>query len=92
MEFEWDPNKAESNFRKHRVRFEIAVRVFFDPQRIDMFDDREDYGEDRWKTIGWVNPALLVVVYTHRGEDVIRIISARKADAHEIAQYREVQY
>ena len=93
MEFEWDSDKAERNLRKHRVSFEDAALVFLDPNRIEAFDGREDYGEDRWRTVGLVEPALLVVVYTVRGEDdnVIRLISARKADAHERAQYREFQ-
>ena len=52
----------------------------------------EAYDEDRWKSVGLVEPALLAVVHTSRGNDgeVIRLISARKADAHERAQYREV--
>jgi uncharacterized protein len=93
MEFEWDSGKAEANLRKHRVSFEDAARVFLDPQRIETVNDRENYGEDRWKTVGLVEPALLAVVYTVRGKDgnLIRLISARKADAHEREQYREVQ-
>jgi uncharacterized DUF497 family protein len=93
MEFEWHPDKAESNWRKHRIRFEDAARVFLDPNRIESFDGREAYGEDRWKTVGLVEPALLTVVYTVRGKngDIIRLISARKADTHERAQYREIQ-
>jgi uncharacterized protein len=92
MDFEWDGRKAAANLRKHRVRFEDAARVFLDPNRIETFDGRDAYGEDRWKTIGLVEPALLAVVYTLREEDseTIRLISARKADAHERAQYREV--
>ena len=93
MDFEWDADKAALNLRKHRVNFEDAARVFLDPNRIETFDGRDAYGEDRWKTVGLVEPALLAVVYTVRGEDgdVIRLISARKADAHERAQYREIQ-
>jgi uncharacterized DUF497 family protein len=93
MEFEWDSGKAEANLRKHHLSFEDAARVFLDPQRIETVDDRENYGEERWKTVGLVEPALLAVVYTVRGKDghLIRLISARKADAHERAQYREVQ-
>ena len=92
MEFEWDLVKAEANLHKHGVSFEDAARVFLDPHRIETFDDRKSYGEDRWKTVGLVEPALLAVVYTVRGKDgnLIRLISARKADAHERAQYREV--
>ena len=92
MVFEWDPDKAQSNLRKHEVSFEEAARVFLDPNRIETFDGREAYGEDCWKTVGLVEPALLAVVYTVRGEDdeIIRLISARKADSHEQAQYREI--
>lgn len=93
VEFEWDSSKAKANLRKHRISFEDAAHVFLDPQRIETHDDREDYGEERWKTVGLVAPALLAVVYTVRGKDgnLIRLISARKADAHERAQYGEIQ-
>lgn len=93
MDFEWDPEKAESNLRKHQVSFEDAAQVFLDPNRIEAFDGRSVYGEDRWITVGLVEPALLVVVYAVRGEDgeIIRLVSARKADKDERAQYRETQ-
>ena len=91
MDFEWDANKAADNFRRHRVSFEDAAQVFLDPYRIETFDGRDAYGEDRWITVGLVEPALLAVVYTVRGKvgETIRLISARKADAHERTQYRE---
>ena len=56
---------------------------------IETFDGREACGKDRWKTIGLVSVALLAVVYTVRSQEneVIRLISARKADAHERSQY-----
>ena len=93
MIFEWDPVKAESNLRKHGVSFEDAAQVFLDPLRIETLDGQEAYGEDRWKTVGYVEPALLMVVYTFRDkdDDIIRLISARKADAYERAQYSEIQ-
>ena len=89
MDLEWDAGKAFVNLRKHHVRFEDAARVFLDPYRIEIYYGRD--GEDRWKTVGMVEPALLIVVYTVRGKnhDVIRLISARKADAHERTRYRE---
>jgi len=91
MDFEWDAGKAAANLRKHLVSFEDAARIFLDPNRIETYDGR-DGGEDRWKTVGMVEPALLAVVYTVRGKDenIIRLISARKADAHERTQYREI--
>jgi uncharacterized protein len=93
VKFEWDADKAQSNLRKHQVSFEEAARVFLDSNRIETFDGREDYGEDRWKTVGLVEPALLAVIYTIRsGEDseIFRLISARKADGFEQTQYREI--
>ena len=92
MDFEWDASKAALNLSKHHVSFADAAQVFLDPNRIETYDGRDAYGEDRWKTVGMVEPALLAVVYTVRGKegDIIRLISARKADAHERTQYREV--
>ncbi len=89
MLFEWDPNKAIANQEKHRLSFAVAARVFLDPARIEIFDDREEYGEDRWITIGMVDPAVLVVVYTMRGQDgeTIRLISARRANENEKRAY-----
>ena len=89
MDFEWDDAKAATNLRKHRVSFEDAAFVFLDSNRIETLDGREAYGEDRWKTVGLVEPALLAVVYTVRGSsaEIIRIISARKADNHERKAY-----
>ena len=92
MDFEWDAKKAVSNLRKHCVSFADAARMFLDPNRIESFNVRDAYGEDRWKTVDLVEPALLTVVYTIRGNDgdITRLISARKADAYERAQYRKV--
>lgn len=91
MEFQWDQNKAAANTRKHRISFELATRVFLDPMRIETFDGREIYGEDRWKTVGLVEAGLLAVVYTIReNNEVIRLISARKADSNERSQYSEI--
>lgn len=89
MQFEWDDNKDASNQKKHDVSFDLASRVFFDPMRIERYDERESYGEDRWITVGLVQPAMLYVVYTLRGEDgeVIRLISARKANDSERRAY-----
>lgn len=89
--FEWDSAKAESNLKKHRVRFEIATRVFADPLALARQDRVED-GEHRWQTIGNVSGYLLLVV-AHTtwdeadGTEVIRIISARRADPKERQHY-----
>ena len=86
LRFEWDANKSRINHQKHRVPFRIAAKVFLDPDRVEALDDREDYGEDRFWVVGQVESRLIHVVYTERG-DTVRIISARKADSHEQAEY-----
>lgn len=89
-EFEWDVNKAKSNLRKHGIRFEDAVLVFDDPRHLSM-QDRYENGEHRWQTIGLVHGIVVILVaHTIRfdsGEEVIRIISARKADRKERNRY-----
>ena len=87
MNYEWDPNKAKSNYKKHGVRFADAVGVFEDENAITVQDEHES--EDRFVTIGRdFLSRILVVVYTFR-EIVIRIISARKATASERKMYEE---
>ena len=61
MEFEWDANKAQSNLRKHGVRFEDAVLVFDDPQHLSR-QDRHENGEYRWQTIGLVHGIVVILV------------------------------
>ena len=89
LQFEWNADKEAQNLRKHGVRFSVAARVMLDPYRIEIYDGREDYGKDRWATIGYVDPVLLYVVYTVRDEETIRLISARKANEQERRQYRQ---
>ena len=86
LSFEWDEEKAAANLTKHGVSFELAARAFYDPARLDRIDAREDYGEDRFLTIGLVGDVELAVVYTLRG-DAIRLISARQAERHEQREY-----
>ena len=75
-EFEWNEVKAAENYAKHGVSFEMASLVFKDPFAIERFDNRQDYGEDRFILIGMAEGTLLAVVYTERNGQ-IRIISAR---------------
>ena len=87
MNFQWDRNKAKSNYKKHGVRFADAVGVFEDENAITISDEHER--EDRFVTIGMdFLSRILVVVYTFR-DIVIRIISARKATARERKMYEE---
>ena len=86
--FEWDLVKARVNLRKHGIGFPAAVRIFEGPI-VERPDDREDYGEERIVALGMVNGQVLHVVYTWRGE-ARRIISARRAEAHERRVYGEI--
>lgn len=88
MNFEWDEAKAVRNLARHEVDFMDAVSIFIDPHRVEMEDDRVDYGERRFRTIGMVENMLLIVVFTNRGEST-RIISARRAESHERRAYHE---
>ncbi|WP_208433213.1 BrnT family toxin [Bartonella taylorii] len=93
IRFEWDETKAKSNLRKHRVSFEIAVRVFADPFAM-VKQDRIENGEYRWQTLGLVDGFLLLLVAhtVHDDKDgieVIRIISARRASSKERKRYEE---
>jgi uncharacterized protein len=86
QEFEWSKFKAKDNNAKHGVRFELAKKVFNDPFAVEILDDRQDYGEERFVILGMVGGQLLYVAYTER-KDVIRIISARRATKHEQETY-----
>jgi uncharacterized protein len=87
MEFDWDPEKAASNVAKHKVDFEMAIKVFLDPLNFEYEQDDDD-DVMRFNVIGFVEGYLLHVTYTMRG-DVYRIISARPADRHEKRLYHE---
>ena len=89
MEFEWDDKKADSNFKKHGVRFSEAVTIWRDEGAVEMHDPEHSRIEDRWVRLGYSNRArVLVVVYCEKIEgDRIRIISARKATSMEGRQY-----
>lgn len=88
-EFEWDPNKAETNFRKHGVTFAEASSVFDDPLFITLLDEEHSKDEERFITIGVSDKKRLVMVAHAERENRIRIISARKATKHEEKFYQE---
>ena len=89
MRFEWDPPKAEANLRAHGVSFAEAVAVLED----DFALTREDpaaVDEPRFVTLGLSNLGnLLVVIYTYRDPDAIRLISAWKANKRQREAYEE---
>jgi uncharacterized DUF497 family protein len=88
VRFEWDPAKARANLSKHRVDFADATAVLEDPSGLTRDDPHPR--EDRFVTLGLdALGRLLVVCWTSRGEDDIRIISARRATRSESRQYEQ---
>jgi len=85
MEFEWDENKNKLNQDKHGIDFNDAKEVFKDENRTLSEDNRFDYREKRWITVGIVANVFLTVVYTIR--DAIRLISARRSNRKERQEY-----
>ena len=86
MIFEWDKEKNKINKEKHKLSFETAKDVFLDPEMLCKLDRIKD-NEQRWHAIGCIEKEIVILtVYTLRmqsGKDVIRIISARKANKKE---------
>lgn len=92
--FEWDPNKARQNRKKHGASFEQAATVFADPRAVTLYDTEHSEDEERWITLGLsVHAGLLVVCHTFAWIDPtcarIRIISCRRATRQESRQYSE---
>ena len=89
LEFEWDPDKAARNIRKHKVSFNEAATVFGDPLSLTFFDPDHSIEENRYLTIGTSRLGrLLIVAHADQG-DGIRIISARQATRRERESYEE---
>lgn len=93
MQFDWDRSKNYLNRRKHGVDFEEATTVFDDPLAVSIVDNEHSIGEERWLTIGISSHGqLLVVAHTYvpqNGEELIRIINARRPTIHERKRYEE---
>ena len=92
LQFEWDPEKALCNFRKHSLSFEEAATVFGDVASITIADPDHSENEQRWILLGMSTQGkLLVVVHTER-RDNIRIISARRASQRERRTYESKRH
>ncbi len=91
MLFDWDEKKNRANQKKHRVSFEEAQTVFFDPLAMIASDPDHSASEDRFVAIGSSsNHRLLLVVHCYKEEDgLIRIVSARKVTQSERKQFEE---
>jgi uncharacterized DUF497 family protein len=91
LRFDWDERKNASNKKKHGVSFEEAQTVFTDEEALLRPDDEHSEAEDRFVLLG-LSLMLQVLILCHcyrQDGDIIRIVSARKANARERAQYRE---
>jgi hypothetical protein len=91
MNFEWSEIKNNSNILKHGIDFADAALIFLDYERIEMIDDRKNYNEIRYRTIGIVNEIIIYVVYTIRREVTYRLISARRASKNERHTYLQIR-
>ncbi len=99
MRYEWDERKNRMNQRKHGgISFELAALVFEDEHRLIGLDRVDETGEERWHAIGAVSiepgiAVVLLVAHVYRedrhGEEIIRIISARRAERNEYRRYQE---
>ena len=88
MNFEWDEEKRRTNLNNRGLDFADAWEVFEGPM-LTALDEREDYGEDRRIGIGLLRGLAVVLVFTERSEDTMRIISLRKALKHERNKYEQ---
>ena len=92
MRFEWDEAKNRSNQAKHGLSFETAALVFDDPHQLSVLD-RHEGSEERWQTLGLVGGVMVILVAhtwrEHGDDEVIRIISARKATQQERMRYEQ---
>ena len=93
IRFQWNQNKSNENIKKHKVSFEEAKTVFVDENARLITDPEHSINEERFIIIGLSNKLrILVVVHTYKENDeVIRIISARKATKSETKYYNEVK-
>jgi uncharacterized protein len=98
MRYEWDERKNHQNRRKHGISFELASLVFQDPACLIGKDRVDETGEQRWLALGAVSlepgaQLILLVAHVYRedknGEELIRIVSARKAGNNDVRRYQE---
>ncbi len=92
--FEWDPGKAKTNIKKHKISFEQAATIFRDRRAISIYDEEHSDSEDRWITLGLASNGILLVVHhifeqLDNNNAIVRIISSRKPTKREAKQYKE---
>jgi uncharacterized DUF497 family protein len=90
VQFAWDTNKDELNQKKHGLSFEEAKALFTSGvEFLEIYDEEHSEDEDRFIAIGPIGIGVIVVIYTERSDEMIRIISARNATAKEAMLYQE---
>ena len=97
--YEWDERKNRENQRKHGIGFELAALVFEDENCLVSLDRVDEAGEQRWLALGSVSleagtAMIVLVAYVYReedrnGEEIIRIISARRAGKNDVRRYQK---
>jgi uncharacterized DUF497 family protein len=87
---EWDPKKQEANLKKHGVSFEEAAKLFTSSvDYLELYDSTHSLDEERFIAIGPIRRGLVLVVYTERTDEMLRIISARWATPNELRLYTQ---
>jgi uncharacterized DUF497 family protein len=88
MQFEWDESKNEANLRTHGIDFNHVLEIFNGPVIINI-DDRFPYDKERYIGIGFLRNIIAVTAFVEKEGDLIRIISARKANKHESKSFEK---
>ncbi len=88
MDFEWDENKNKTNIDERDLDFADARQIFDAPMLVRT-DNRKDYGEERFVGIGFLKNLVVVIVFTEPNEQMIRVISLRKAIKYEREQFEK---
>ena len=90
MLFEWDPKKDNANREKHGLSFDEVTEMFTSgTDFLEIYDEKHSDEEDRFVAIGPIRAGVVVVIYTERQDDIVRIVSARKATKKEVRLFRQ---
>jgi uncharacterized DUF497 family protein len=92
MRFEWNPAKDKSNRAKHGLSFDEVTELFeAGVDYLEIYDEEHSDEEDRFIAIGPIRRGIIVVAYTERDDDVVRILSARMATKRERQRYERYE-
>jgi len=89
MRFSWDEQKNAANKKNHGVSFEEASELFLSEGYLEIFDEAHSLDEDRFIAVGPIKRGLVLVVYTERDLETVRIVSARWATKREAGMYQD---